>query len=48
MHGELRKLAELLRKESEDRKQRRLNQCIKLAMALVGLETLRKKIHEEG
>jgi hypothetical protein len=48
MHGELRKLAELLRKESVDRKQRRLDQCVKLAMALVGLETLRKKIHEEG
>jgi hypothetical protein len=46
MHSELRKLAAWLRQEARTQEQRRLEKCAKLAMALIGLETLRKKIHE--
>jgi hypothetical protein len=46
MYSELRKLAAWLRQEERDREQRRLEKCAKLAMALVSLETLRRKIHE--
>lgn len=46
MHGELRKLAAWLRQEKHNQEQRHLEKCAKLAMALLGLETLRRKIHE--
>lgn len=48
MHGELRKLAALIRQAANAHQARKTDQCVKLAMALVGLETLRRKIFEEG
>jgi hypothetical protein len=46
LSSEFKRAAAWLRKEAQDLEQRRLEKCAKLAMALIGLETLRKKIHE--
>ena len=46
MSSEFKRAAAWLRQEARTQEQRHLEKCAKLAMALVGLETLRKKIHE--